>query len=44
MKKRCWTVTAPGWPAFQMVILGEAVDQSGALEIARGIWPGAEVE
>lgn len=44
MKKRCWTITAPGWLPFQMVILGEAVDRTGALEIARGIWPSAEVE
>ena len=44
MKKRCWTITAPGWLPFQMVILGEAVDADGALEIARGIWPQAQVE
>lgn len=44
MKKRCWTITAPGWLPFQMVILGEAVDRIGALEIAQGKWPGAEVE
>lgn len=44
MGKRCWTVTAPGWLPFQMVILGDAVDHEGALEIAQGIWPASEVE
>lgn len=44
VKKRCWTVFVPGWQPFQMVTLDGDVDRVGALEIVRGIWPGAEVE
>lgn len=41
--KRTWTVTTVGYPPFQMVSLECELDYDGALELARSIWPDAEV-
>lgn len=43
MTKKNWTVTAPGYRPFPMIMLEEAMDHEHALEFARCIWPFAEV-
>ena len=41
--KRVWTVVV-GTKAFQMVLMEQSLDQSGALREAKLIWPECEVQ
>jgi len=41
-RRRYWEVTAPGYRSFRMT--GEPMTHAEALEAARRIWPGAEIE
>lgn len=41
MKRAAWTVAVPGYRPFTMA--GEACTREEALQVARSIWPNAEV-
>lgn len=41
-RRRYWEVTVPGRRSFRMT--GEPMTHAEALEAARRIWPGAEIE
>lgn len=43
MSKRLWTIKAPGYDAFSMVVLEGLLDYEQALREARAIWPTCEI-